>query len=127
MKSGSLAAEAAFEAVAGGSAGRDGLSAMPESLNKSWVAKELKMVRNAQPAIAKFGGNLGTLYSGFDLWLHQIGLGVPWTFGHTPDHKHISRKDQVRPIEYPKPDGKITFDRLSSVLDRKSTRLNSSH
>src|SRR3546814_13245224 len=46
----------------------------------------------------------------------QIGLGVPWTFGHEPDHKQISRKDHARPIEYPKPDGKITFDRLSSVF-----------
>src|SRR3546814_19517222 len=74
------------------------------------------MVRNAEPAVAKFGGSWGTLYSGLDLWLHQIGLGVPWTFGHEPDHKQISRKDHARPIEYPKPDGKITFDRLSSVF-----------
>ncbi len=116
MKSGMLAAEAAYAAIAGGIEGGDELSAYPEALNKSWVAKELKMVRNAEPAVAKFGGNLGTLYSGFDLWLHQIGLGVPWTFGHEPDHKRLSRKDHARRIEYPKPDGKISFDRLSSVF-----------
>src|SRR3546814_3691563 len=92
MKSGMLAAEAAYAALAGGSEGRDELTAYPDALNKSWVAKELKMVRNAEPAVAKFGGSWGTLYSGLDLWLHQIGLGVPWTFGHEPDHKQISRK-----------------------------------
>src|SRR3546814_5703444 len=68
MKSGMLAAEAAYAALAGVSEGRDELTAYPDALNKSWVAKELKMVRNAEPAVAKFGGSWGTLYSGLDLW-----------------------------------------------------------
>ena len=116
MKSGMLAAEAAFGAIAGGSEGGNELSAYPEALNQSWVASELKMVRNVQPAVAKFGGTLGTLYAGADMWLHQLGLGVPWTFGHKPDHESLLRKDQVTPIAYPKPDGVISFDRLSSVF-----------
>src|SRR3546814_14828154 len=93
MKSGMLAAEAAYAALAGGSEGRDELTAYPDALNKSWVAKELKMVRNAEPAVAKFGGSWGTLYSGLDLWLHHIGLRVPWTFGHDPDTQQTSRKE----------------------------------
>lgn len=116
MKSGMLAAEAVFASIAAGSEGGEELSAYQDALNESWVAKELKMVRNAEPAVAKFGGNLGTLYSGLDLWLHQLGIGVPWTFGHEPDYKQLSRKDHAHPIEYPKPDGKISFDRLSSVF-----------
>lgn len=116
MKSGMLAAETIYEALANGSEGGDELTGYQEALNNSWVAKELKMVRNAQPAIAKFGGTIGTLYAGLDLWVNQIGLTMPWTFGHKADHKNISRKDHARPIAYPKPDGKITFDRLSSVF-----------
>ncbi len=115
MKSGMLAAEAAAEALAADRQG-DVLDAYPAALHDSWVARELKMVRNAEPAVAKFGGVAGTLYSGLDLWLHQIGLGVPWTFGHHPDHEQLSRKDHARPIAYPKPDGVVSFDRLSSVF-----------
>src|SRR3546814_16496877 len=96
MKSGMLAAEAAYAALAGGSEGRDELTAYPDALNKSWVEKELKMVRNAEPDVAKFGGSWGTLYSGLDLWLHKIGLGGPWTFGHGPDHKQNTKSDEGR-------------------------------
>ena len=114
MKSGMLAADAAFDAIIADSTGE--LTAYPDALNASWVARELKMVRNAEPAVAKFGGTMGTLYAGFDLWMHQLGINLPWTFGHEADHKTLWRKDQVRPIDYPKPDGKISFDRLSSVF-----------
>ncbi|HEU5067757.1 MAG TPA: electron transfer flavoprotein-ubiquinone oxidoreductase [Sphingomicrobium sp.] len=116
MKSAILAAEAAFEAIASDRSG-DRLDAYPRALCSSWVAKELKLVRNAQPAVSRWGGMLGTLYSGFDMWMGQLGLSLPWTFEHRqPDNAALRRKDQARPIEYPKPDGVISFDRLSSVF-----------
>jgi electron-transferring-flavoprotein dehydrogenase len=115
MKSGMLAAEAAFDAIAAERAG-DELTAYPETLEKSWVAKELKMVRNVEPAVAKFGGTAGTLIAGTDMWMRQLGIGLPFTFGHKPDHTKLWRKDQCEPIDYPKPDGIVSFDRLSSVF-----------
>ena len=114
MKSGMLAAEAAFDAIAADESGP--LDAYPQALHASWVAKELKMVRNAQPAVSHWGGLLGTLYSGLDLWLGQLGVPVPWTLKLKADHTTLKRKESVRPIDYPKPDGVLTFDRLSSVF-----------
>jgi electron-transferring-flavoprotein dehydrogenase len=115
MKSAMLAAEAAFEAISADRSG-DLLEGYPEALRKSWVAKELRGVRNAQPAVAHWGATAGTLYAGLDLWLGQLGIGVPWTLKLRPDHASLRPKDQVRPIDYPKPDGVLTFDRLSSVF-----------
>ena len=116
MKTGMMAAEAAFAAVKGGSEGRDELSAYETAYQASWVRKELEVVRNAEPAVAKFGGVLGTLYSGIDLWAHHLGLKLPWTFTHHADNEQLWRKEHVHPIAYPKPDGVITFDKLSSVF-----------
>ncbi len=116
MKSGMMAAEAAFAAIKGGSEGRDELAAYPQAYENSWVRKELETVRNAEPAVAKFGGVLGTLYSGIDLWAHALGLKLPWTFKHHADNEQLWRKEHVHPIDYPKPDGVITFDKLSSVF-----------
>jgi len=118
MKSGMLAAEAAFEKLKAGAVGGDELTAYPEALNASWVYKDLYKVRNARPALSKFGILLGSVYSGLDMWLNDLGLGklLPWTFGHHPDHTRLRRKDHAWPISYPKPDGKITFDKLSSVF-----------
>ena len=115
MKSGMLAAEAAFEAVAGDRSA-DTLDAYEQALHASWIVKELKTVRNAQPAVAHFGGTLGTLYAGFDMWLAHLGLKMPWTLKHKPDHAALRRKEHVHPIVYPKPDGVLTFDKLSSVF-----------
>ncbi|HVH38304.1 MAG TPA: electron transfer flavoprotein-ubiquinone oxidoreductase [Sphingomicrobium sp.] len=115
MKSAMLAAEAAFEAISADRGG-DALSAYPEALHKSWVVKELKLVRNAQPAVAKWGGTLGTLYAGLDMWLGQLGVKLPWTLKHHADNTTLQRKANVKPIAYPKPDGVLTFDRLSSVF-----------
>jgi electron-transferring-flavoprotein dehydrogenase len=116
MKSAMLAAEAAFEAIAADRSA-DRLDAYPKTLRSSWVAKELKLVRNAQPAVSRWGGTLGTLYAGFDMWMGQLGLSLPWTLEHRrADNAALKRKDQARPIEYPKPDGVISFDRLSSVF-----------
>jgi electron-transferring-flavoprotein dehydrogenase len=115
MKSAMLAAEAAFEAVSADRSA-DRLEAYPEALHKSWIAKELKTVRNAQPAVAHWGGVVGTLYAGLDLWLNYLRIGVPWTLKLKPDHTTLRRKDHSAPIDYPKPDGVLTFDRLSSVF-----------
>jgi electron-transferring-flavoprotein dehydrogenase len=115
MKSAMLAAEAAFDAIAADRSG-DVLDSYPAALDKSWVAKELKKVRNAQPAVAHWGGAVGTLYAGLDMWLNQLGIGVPWTLKLRPDYATLRQKGQVRTIDYPKPDGILTFDRLSSVF-----------
>ena len=115
MKSAILAAEAAFEAISNDRSG-DRLEAYPQALRSSWVDKELRLVRNAQPAVSRWGGLAGTLYAGLDMWLGQLGLRLPWTLKHHADHTRLKRKEDARPIAYPKPDGVLTFDRLSSVF-----------
>jgi len=115
MKSGMLAAEAAAAAIAEDRAG-DELAAYPQALDASWIATELKAVRNAEPALAKFGPVVGTLYAGFDMWAHTLGLNLPWTLRHHPDNEGLWRADIAPKIAYPKPDGVISFDRLSSVF-----------
>ena len=117
MKSGMLAAEAAFAALAEGREGGDELAAYAEALERSYVYTELRKVRNARPALGKFGLALGTLYSGLDIWLNTLGLGflLPWTFGHHADHAATGKAANHSKIAYPKPDGEITFDILSSV------------
>jgi electron-transferring-flavoprotein dehydrogenase len=115
MKSGMLAAEAAFEAL-GAHRASDELETYPAALHSSWIAKELKMVRNAQPAVARWGGLVGSAYAGLDMWFGQLRMSLPWTLRHHPDHTTLKRRDHAAPIIYPKPDGIITFDRLSSVF-----------
>ena len=115
IKSAMLAAEAAFEALSA-DRGHDTLDSYEPALRSSWIADELKLVRNAQPAIAKWGGTLGTMFAGLDMWLNYLKLRTPWTLRHHPDHEAIGRKEHFHPIVYPKPDGKLTFDRLSSVF-----------
>ncbi|WP_157216944.1 electron transfer flavoprotein-ubiquinone oxidoreductase [Flavisphingomonas formosensis] len=115
MKSGMLAAEAAFAALVAEREG-DELADYPEALNASWIAKELKTVRNAEPAIANFGPLVGTLVAGTDMWMRTLGIGLPFTLKTHTDNDRLYRKDLVKPIAYPKPDGVISFDRLSSVF-----------
>jgi electron-transferring-flavoprotein dehydrogenase len=115
MKSGMLAAEAAAAALAGGR-GSDLLDSYQPAVEASWIATELKKVRNAEPAVAKFGAFLGTLWAGVDMWMRQLGIGLPYSFSHHRDNETLWRKDLARPIDYPKPDGVISFDRLSSVF-----------
>jgi electron-transferring-flavoprotein dehydrogenase len=115
MKSGMLAAEAAFEAIGADRSG-DTLETYDTALHSSWVADELKMVRNVEPMVAKFGGTAGTLLAGIDMWMRQLKIGLPFTMRHHPDNETLWRRDLARPIDYPKPDGVISFDRLSSVF-----------
>ena len=116
IKSGMLAAEAAFEALAAGKTGGDELIAYPVKLKASWLWKDLDKVRNVKPAL-RWGTTLGTLYGGFDMWLHDLGLRVPWTMRHKKaDHECLRPAAEFQPIQYPKPDGVISFDKLSSVF-----------
>jgi electron-transferring-flavoprotein dehydrogenase len=115
MKSAMLAAEAAFDAISNDRSG-DVLDAYPDAVRRSRIERDLRMVRNAQPAVAHWGGVAGTLYAGLDMWLNYLRIGVPWTLKHKPDHGRLRPKEQARPIDYPKPDGVLTFDRLSSVF-----------
>jgi electron-transferring-flavoprotein dehydrogenase len=113
MKSGMIAAEALFEALALGREGHDEVTSYPERLKQSSVWSELKAVRNCRPAF-KYGMWLGTLISGIELWL---GGKTPWTLRHRHgDHECLKKASDVKPIVYPKPDGVLTFDRLSSVF-----------
>ena len=115
MKSAMLAAEAAFDAILNGRSS-DVLEDYPTTLRSSRVETDLKVVRNAQPAVAHWGGFLGTLYAGLDMWLNYLGIGLPWTLKHKADNTTMRRKDKVTPVDYPKADGVLTFDRLSSVF-----------
>jgi electron-transferring-flavoprotein dehydrogenase len=115
MKTGMMAAEAAFEAVQAGREG-DELTAYPDAYDAGWVKKELSVVRNVLPLVEKYGEFLGTILSGINMWLESWGIKMPYTMKHHADHTTLWRKDMVKPIHYPKPDGVLTFDRLSSVF-----------
>ena len=115
LKSGMLAAEAAFEAI-GAERQHDRLDSYETTLRSSWVDAELKKVRNAEPAVAKFGGVVGTLVAGMDLWMRQLTIGLPFSFKHKPDHSQLWHANQAQKPVYPKPDGEISFDKLSSVF-----------
>ena len=115
QKSAMLAAEAAFDAIKAGREG-DELAAYPQAFEASWLHKELSVVRNVVPTVKKFGDFAGSALSGIQMWLEHFGLKMPWTMKHHPDHESLWRKDQVVPPVYPKADGVLTFDRLSSVF-----------
>jgi len=112
MKSGMLAAEAVFEALGGEDAPRE-LAGYGESVRKSWLWSELRAVRNIRPAF-RFGLWVGLVYSALETYLFR-GC-APWTLRHHPDHAQLRKARDCRPIDYPKPDGKVSFDRLSSVF-----------
>ena len=112
IKSGMLAGEAAFDAVTAGRA-HDELSAYPEAFKNSWLHAELHKSRNFK-AWFKYGLRMATLANGFE----QFGLGgnMPWTIRRDkPDHAYLKPAAECQAIDYPKPDGKLTFDRLASL------------
>jgi len=116
MATGMMAAEAAFEAVKDGRQG-DVLDAYEELYEGSHVQKDLKRVRNMKPLWSRFGTIFGVALGGLDIWMHQLRIGLPFTLKHgKPDHLPLKPASECKPIEYPKPDGKISFDRLSSVF-----------
>ncbi len=117
MKSGMLAAEAAFDAVQAGQASTE-LTAYPEAVKTSSIYKDLKRVRNMKPMWSKFGTYLGVSLGGIEMWLNQLipgGLGFTLKHGK-PDHDSLKKASACKPIDYSKPDGVISFDRLSSVF-----------
>ncbi len=112
IKSGSLAAEAAFAALAAGRSG-DELTAFPDAFRASWLHEELHKTRNFKPYMKK-GLWMGSLLFGID---QQIFRGkAPWTLHNTADHTALKPASECYKITYPKPDGVLTFDRLSSVF-----------
>jgi electron-transferring-flavoprotein dehydrogenase len=117
MKTGMLAAEAAYDAVMAGREG-DVLDAYQTAYENSWVYNELKQVRNAKPYLSKFGTTIGGALAMFDMWFSSItGLNVPWTLKHgKTDAAATEEASKHKPIAYPKPDGKLSFDKLSSVF-----------
>lgn len=113
MKSGMLAANAAFDAII-----ED--APMPELFNyssafkESWVQRELYLARNVRPSF-KWGLMIGAIYTGIDQLL--LRGKAPWTFSHgQKDNNALLKKNQITPIKYPKADGVLTFDKLSSVF-----------
>ncbi|NMG28318.1 electron transfer flavoprotein-ubiquinone oxidoreductase [Aromatoleum evansii] len=112
IKSGALAAEAAFEAVTA-ERQRDKLAAFPEAFKSSWLYEELHKTRNFKPYMKK-GLWMGSLLFGFD---QKVLKGkAPWTLHNSSDHDKLKPAAECPKIDYPKPDGVLTFDRLSSVF-----------
>jgi electron-transferring-flavoprotein dehydrogenase len=112
IKTGMMAAEAAHAALGAGRS-CDELTAYPDAFRNSWLYDELHRARNFKPWMSK-GLYGGTLMVGID----QVVFGgrAPWTLHHAhADHETLSTKSEAQPIAYPKPDGVLTFDRLTSV------------
>ena len=117
IKSGMLAAEAAAAAIQAGRS-HDELSGYATAFEQSWLYDELDRSRNFKQWF-KQGNTIGALMTGVEQWLlPKLGLhSPPWTIHRTsPDHARMHAASQVEPIKYPKPDGQLTFDRLSSVF-----------
>ena len=113
IKTGMLVAEAAYGAIQEGRQ-HDELSRYPEAFKNSWLHEELHKARNFKQWMSK-GLYVGTLMIGIEQKL--LGGNVPWTLHHKhADHECLKPASQFEPIVYPKPDGKLTFDRLSSVF-----------
>ena len=113
MKSGMVAAEAVAAALAGKERPAV-LDSYPTALEASWVYEELKAVRNIRPAFAKWGMWGGLVNAALDTYLFRGK--APWTMTHHADHETLKKASECEKISYPRPDGKLTFDRLSSVF-----------
>lgn len=119
MKSGMLAAEAVVEAL------NNQVDDHPlppllhnyiNALQNSWVWQDLNAVRNVKPLLSKFGSWVGMLLGGFEMWLAACKLYVPWTLEHDKaDHDCIRPAADMPKINYPKPDGIYSFDKLNSI------------
>jgi len=113
MKSGMVAAEAIATALAG-EARPPVLDSYPAALRESWVWSELQSVRNIRPAFAKFGLWGGLVNAALDTYVFRGK--APWTMTHHEDHATLRKAADAPRIEYPKPDGVVSFDKLSSVF-----------
>ena len=115
MKSGMLAAEEIFAAVQSGDTGGKDLSGYDERFQNSWVYEELQASRNFGPALHKFGSLMGGAFNFIDQNIFRGKLPVTLRDYH-PDYAQMRPASEFSPIEYPKPDGKLSFDKLSSVF-----------
>ncbi len=117
MKTGMLAAEAAFDAIAEGRAG-DALDAYESGYRESFVYRDLNRVRNVKPLWSRYGTVMALGLGGFDMWTNELlGFSVFGTLGHgKADYATLKPASKCKPIVYPKPDGQISFDKLSSVF-----------
>jgi electron-transferring-flavoprotein dehydrogenase len=119
MKSGMLAAEAAFAAMSNEQNESDSsrmLHAYPKALHDSWVWRDLHAVRNVKPLLSRFGSWVGTLLGGMEMWLAAFNISVPWTLRHQKaDHNCTRPAAEMPAMKYPKPDGIVSFDKLSSI------------
>ncbi|MET4694445.1 electron transfer flavoprotein-ubiquinone oxidoreductase [Endozoicomonas lisbonensis] len=115
MKSGLIAAETVFDALKAGSEGRENLTSYQDRFDQSWLGIELQQQRNFSPAMHKFGNIFGAAFAFIDQNLFNGKL--PFTLHDTvPDYKQLKPAADCPRLEYPKPDGKISFDRLGSVF-----------
>lgn len=115
MKSGMLAAEAVVSALAAHRS-HDRLAEYPVALRNSRVWHDLYAVRNVKPMLSRFGTTLGMLFGGIEMWLAAAGVRLPWTLRHRQaDHACTRPAADMPTIDYPHPDGKISFDKLGSI------------
>lgn len=116
MKTGMLGAECAFAAIADGRA-NDALDEMDAAYRESWVYEDLSKVRNTKPLMERFGTLMGAVFSMPDMYLRSwFGFGYLPTLGHAKsDAEALKPASKFKPIDYPKPDGVISFDKLTNV------------
>jgi electron-transferring-flavoprotein dehydrogenase len=117
MLSGIAAANAAFDAIMGGRA-YDKLESYETEVRTGDIARDLKRVRNVKPFWSKFGTVGGIALGAADMWANTIipGFGFGYTLRHKkPDYASTGKASKFKPIDYPKPDGKLTFDKLTNV------------
>ena len=112
MKSGILAAESVFEEALNGWANKE-IKSFQNKLQESWLWDELHKVRNIKPSF-KWGLIFAMVYSAIDTYIFRGK--APWTFSNKADHLQTVKAEHSKPISYPKPDGKVTFDKSSSVF-----------
>ncbi|MEC8561380.1 MAG: electron transfer flavoprotein-ubiquinone oxidoreductase [Pseudomonadota bacterium] len=112
MKSGILAAESVFEEALNGWANKE-IKSFQNKLQESWLWDELHKVRNIKPSF-KWGLIFAMVYSAIDTYIFRGK--APWTFSNKADHLQTEKAEHSKPISYPKPDGKVTFDKSSSVF-----------
>lgn len=117
MKSGMLAAEAVFSALSANDiAGERMLHSYPKALENSWIWQDLDAVRNVKPLLSRFGNWVGMLLGGIEMWLSSLNIRLPWTLKHQQaDHECTKPAVEMPLIQYPKPDGIYSFDRLTSI------------
>ena len=114
--SGMMAAEHVAAALAEGRIGEE-LSGYEEAWRSSEIGRDLKKVRNVKPLWSKLGTTLGFAFAGLDMWANTLGFSLFGTLGHgKPDYASLDPAAKHKPIAYPKPDGVISFDKLSSVF-----------